>query len=223
MKPCALTQSRARCVPTATRRPRPLRAAPVSAAAVTASQLLPRWRTRFVVPSATPIAGGDRECSSRRRGRLLTGQSWYRWPKEQLTPLLYHAPASAKSTFSTASKVFVDTALRRPTPTATRRVAGHLKAPQHSLLTRCGTDSFSGARRCATRVVRCLVAAPPHDSAPLSRREHGPVRARTTISAFAQGGKSSPNENQKHAADGPALFRASHRRRRQHTPATSAV
>ena len=32
-----------------------------------------------------------------------------------------------------------------------------------------------------------------------------------------------PNENHKRAADGPALFRASHRRRRQHTPATSAV
>ena len=121
MKPCALTQSRARCVPTATRRPRPLRAAPVSAAAVTASQLLPRWRTRFVVPSATPIAGGDREWLSRRRGRLLTGQSWYRWPKEQRTPLLYHALARAKSTFSMAIKVFVDTAL--PDPTLPPRVA----------------------------------------------------------------------------------------------------
>ena len=111
MKPSALTQSRARCVPTATRRPRPLRAAPVSAAAVTASQLLPRWRTRFVVPSATPIAGGDREWLSRRRGRLLTGQSWYRWPKEQRTPLLYHALVHGKSTFMEATKVFVDTAL----------------------------------------------------------------------------------------------------------------
>ena len=69
-----------------------------------------------MVPSATPIAGGDREWLSRRRGRLLTGQSWYRWPKEQRTPLLYHALARAKSTFMEATKVFVDTALPDPTP-----------------------------------------------------------------------------------------------------------
>ena len=69
-----------------------------------------------MVPSATPIAGGDREWLSQRRGRLLTGQSWYRWPKEQRTPLLYHALARAKSPFNKATKVFVDTALSDPTP-----------------------------------------------------------------------------------------------------------
>ena len=74
-----------------------------------------------MVPSATPIAGGDREWLSRRRGRLLTGQSWYRWPKEQRTPLLYHALARGKSTFMEATKVFVDTAL--PDPTLPPRVA----------------------------------------------------------------------------------------------------
>ena len=78
-----------------------------------------------MVPSATPIAGGDREWLSRRRGRLLTGQSWYRWPKEQRTPLLYHALARAKSTFMEATKVFVDTALRTRPLASTRRGAGH--------------------------------------------------------------------------------------------------
>ena len=167
MKPCALTQSRARCVPTATRRPRPLRAAPVSAAAVTASQLLPRWRTRFVVPSATPIAGGDREWLSRRRGRLLTGQSWYRWPKEQRTPLLYHALARGKSTFNRATKGFVDTALSGPDPTATRRVAGHRQFHlQDLLLTRWHRFFFRRAALCRARCPLRSVAAPPHDSAP---------------------------------------------------------
>ena len=65
---------------------------------------------------------------SRRLRRLLTGQPWYRWPKDQLTPLLYHALARAKSTFSNATR-------RERTPRflsdptgATRRVAGHRKA-----------------------------------------------------------------------------------------------
>ena len=167
MKPCALTQSRARCVPTATRRPCPLRPAPVSAVAVTASQLLPRWRTRFVVPSATPIAGGDREWLSRRRRRLLTGQSWYRWPKEQRTPLLYHALARGKSTFNRATKGFVDTALSGPDPTATRRVAGHRQFHlQDLLLTRWHRFFFRRAALCRARCLLRSVAAPPHDSAP---------------------------------------------------------
>ena len=58
---------------------------------------------------------------SRRLRRLLTGQPWYRWPKDQLTPLLYHALARGKSTFMEATKAFVDTAL--PDPTLLPRVA----------------------------------------------------------------------------------------------------